>query len=255
MGIEAICRWGEKILACRDYPSAKEQFGEWQREVRSALDGSGLSESRKREIGVKLHFVENEFSMEDSRRELDRAIRGTVEALGGLAQRLEESFTGPMAELIVQKILRNFYLYIRTMYQTEVHKKATIGKELLEQIQIGNEYDVQRMLLAIIRPVFPAARAEVVSDNGYSGMRCDLYIDEYDLAIEVKCTRKNMTEKMLTEQLGADGFLYDYHTIYMLIYDKEGIVENPAAFENMLKREYDRDGRQVRAFVVQPATL
>lgn len=64
-----------------------------------------------------------------------------------------------------------------------------------------------------------------------------------------------MTEKMLTEQLGADGFLYDYHTIYMLIYDKEGIVENPAAFENMLKREYDRDGRQVRAFVIQPATL
>ena len=166
MGIEAICRWGEKILACRDYPSAKEQFGDWQREVRSALDGSGLSESRKREIGVKLHFVENEFSMEDSRRELDRAIRGTVEALDGLAQRPEESFTGPMAELIVQKILRNFYLYIRTMYQTEVHKKATIGKELLEQIQIGNEYDVQRMLLAIIRPVFPAARAEVVSDNG-----------------------------------------------------------------------------------------
>ena len=52
MGIEAICRWGEKILACRDYPSAKEQFGDWQREVRSALDGSGLSESRKREIGV-----------------------------------------------------------------------------------------------------------------------------------------------------------------------------------------------------------
>ena len=28
MGIEAICRWGEKILACRDYPSAKEQFGD-----------------------------------------------------------------------------------------------------------------------------------------------------------------------------------------------------------------------------------
>lgn len=81
---------------------------------------------------MKLHFVENEFSMEDSRREMDRAIRGTVEALDGLAQRPEESFTGPMSELIVQKILRNFYLYIRTMYQTEVHKKATIGKELLE---------------------------------------------------------------------------------------------------------------------------
>ena len=41
----------------------------------------------------------------------------------------------------------------------------------------------------------------------------------------------------------------------MLIYDKEGRVENPAAFDNMLKREYDYDGRQVRAFVIQPATL
>ena len=121
MGIEAICRWGEEILACRDYLSAKEQFGDWQREVKSALDGSGLPESRKREIGVKLHFVENEFSVEDSKRELDRTIRGTVEALGGLAQRPEESFPGPMAELIIQKILRNFYLYVRTMYQAEVH--------------------------------------------------------------------------------------------------------------------------------------
>ena len=38
MGIEAICRWGEEILACRDYLSAKEQFGDWQRVVKAVLD-------------------------------------------------------------------------------------------------------------------------------------------------------------------------------------------------------------------------
>ena len=41
----------------------------------------------------------------------------------------------------------------------------------LKKIQIGNEYDLQRMLYALLVPIFPLIRQEAESDNGYGGMR------------------------------------------------------------------------------------
>ena len=70
--------------------------------------------------------------------------------------------------------------------------------EHLNEFSVGSKYDIQRMLYAWLRPVFPTVRTEVNSDNGYSGMRADLYLEEYDLIIEVKCTRPSMSEKTLT---------------------------------------------------------
>ena len=64
-----------------------------------------------------------------------------------------------------------------------------------------------------------------------------------------------MTEKELIEQLGADGFHYSVKTLYMFVYDKEGIIKNVPAFENAFKRERRTDGKRVRAVVIQPIQL
>lgn len=76
---------------------------------------------------------------------------------------------------------------------------------------INNEYDLQRMLYSIILPIFPTIRSEAYNDNGYGGMRADTYLEVYSLIIEIKCSRNNMIEKKIVEELGADGFHYwDY---------------------------------------------
>lgn len=60
------------------------------------------------------------------------------------------------------------------MYEAPVHGKAAITKEKLDEIKIGNEYDVQRILFSLIKPIFPEARLEVSDDNGYGTSRYDM---------------------------------------------------------------------------------
>ena len=107
---------------------------------------------------------------------------------------------------------------------------------VLDSIQIGNEYDLQRMLYAILRPLFPSIRQEVNSDNGYGGMRADLYLDSCNLIIETKCTRDSMSERQLTEELGADSFHYPADNICFFIWDRSKIIKNPEAFKNKFEK-------------------
>jgi hypothetical protein len=69
------------------------------------------------------------------------------------------------------------------MYQEKVHGNGTIKKEDLDAIQIGNEYDMQRILYSLIRPIFPTAKVEVSDDAGYNAIRYDIKIDEYNIVI------------------------------------------------------------------------
>jgi len=131
------------------------------------------------------------------------------------------------ASTIIRKILRNFHKHIEAMYQDEVHGNGTIKKEDLDKIKIGNEYDVQRILYSLIKPIFPDARLEVVNDAGYNSVRYDIVIDEYGIVVEVKCTRENMTERKLTEELGADSFHYKADQLFLFIFDKVKLIKNP----------------------------
>lgn len=157
--------------------------------------------------------------------------------------------------IIIRRILQNFYKHIQTMYQEEVHGNGTIKKEALDAIQIGNEYDVQRILYSLIRPIFPTARLEVSDDAGYKAVRYDIKIDEYNIVIEVKCTRKSMTERNLTEELGSDAFHYNADYIFFFIYDKENIIKNVDAYIRNYKREKSRFGTNVEAIVNQSINI
>ncbi|SJU05230.1 Uncharacterised protein [Clostridioides difficile] len=44
------------------------------------------------------------------------------------------------------------------MYLDTVHGKGNITNQQLENIKIGNEYDVQRILFSLIKPIFPNAK-------------------------------------------------------------------------------------------------
>ena len=82
-------------------------------------------------------------------------------------------------------------------------------------------------------------------------MRADLYLDLYNLIIEIKCTRKSMSEKQLIEELGADAFHYCADIIYFLVFDETGIIKNSEAFKKAFEREPKKDGKAVKVFILQ----
>lgn len=161
------------------------------------------------------------------------------------------NFSKENALLIIERILTNFDKFISALIDEPVHGSAGVSQVDWNVVSIKNEYDVQRMLYAWLRPLFPTIRSEVYSDSGYVGMRADLFLDDYDLIIEVKCTRKNLNQKKLYEEISSDGWNYRADNVYIYIYDKMNIIKNKDAFEKSFRNHSTRDKRY-RAFVTKP---
>lgn len=117
---------------------------------------------------------------------------------------------------------------------------------------IRNEYDVQHLLFAYIRPLYPTARAEVSEDTGYNTVRVDIALDAKNV-IEVKCTRKGMAQKKLIEEIEADMVHYSAECIYFFIYDKEKIIENPLNFRNTYEKKVAN--KRIHIIIHQPKIL
>jgi len=235
-------------------------FKVWQIAIDTTLQQQGILKDKIDNIKVNMHYKQNKFSEEESKKKLADIIQNTILLLNQLEQTSieiaqEVELSEVMALTIIRKILVNFHLHIKEMYQEKVHGNGTFKQEDLGKIIIGNEYDVQRMLYSLIRPIFPSARLEVNGDTGYSGMRYDIFIENYDTIIEVKCSRPSMKERDLTEELGADGFNYKAKYLIMFIYDKDVIIKNTEAFKIAFKRDVKCFDKNIEVFILQPISL
>lgn len=252
---DQLIKQGYQLLEENDYSKLKSAFSEWNHRILAYSYEIEFPKERISEIKVRAHFVENEYSEIDSMKSIKNSIRDILNLLLYAPSVSERYFTLKETRKIIERILQNFPLFMKTMYQQEFHKRSSLSQEALRDIQIRNEYDVQHILYAIFRTIFPDIRKEVNSDNGYGGMRADLFLENLDIIIEVKCTRSSMNEKQLTEELGADAFHYKPKILYLFIYDKEGIIKNPEAYKNSFKRTYEQDRKEVQAFITQPLQL
>ncbi|WP_300347748.1 hypothetical protein [Clostridium sp.] len=155
--------------------------------------------------------------------------------------------------LILKRILNNFYSHIKSMYIDKVHGRGTIKQENLEKIKIGNEYDVQRILYSLIKPIFPDARTEVVDDESVTSVRYDIEIESCNTVIEVKCTRPSLSERNLNEELGADSFHYSRKNIMFFIYDKENIISNIEEYKKVYNNKFNN--KLLDIVIIQPVNL
>ena len=150
------------------------------------------------------------------------------------------------------KILENFYMFLEALLERVPDKRGGIQQEKLALLKIENEYDVQHLLYASIKSLYPMARIEVSEDSGYGTVRTDIFIDT-EHVIEVKCTRKNMKLKKLVEEIEADMVHYGAENIYFLIYDKEKIIENPMVFKKTYEEKIK--GKNIHIIIHQPKLL
>lgn len=255
MKMKELVQEGWKLLDITNDEKLKEEYDSWCRKVKDFLNQNGFSKEKVHEIQIKMWYKANEFSKEDTHKSIITAIKDTIVCLEAIDIIQETVISKEVGIMLIEQILNNFYLYYRSMFQNQLHGKATLSMDDLKKIQVGNEYDLQRMVYALLVPVFPLIRQEVESDNGYGGMRADLYLEEYDLIIETKCTRGSMTEKKLIEELGADGFHYQAKRVFFFVYDKNNIIKNLDAFKAAFVREQEKDGKNIKVIVLQSVQL
>lgn len=197
------------------------------------------------EIERRAYYLSNDFSQKDTKEKIEQAKKRVQEYI-------DEWMNLSMKDRWLVDILDNFYLFLEGLIEREPHKMGGIQKEQLELLKIKNEYDVQHLLFAYLRPLYPMVRTEVSEDTGYNTVRVDIVLDIKNV-IEVKCTRKGMAQKKLIEEIEADMVHYSADNIYFFIYDKEKIIDNPLGFKKTYEKKVTN--KQIHIIIHQPKIL
>lgn len=214
-------------------------------DLRIYLKNLGMDPQLLIELERRAYYLSNEYSERDTKKRMEDAKRRVLEFLADIMD-------NHVNKSLICEVLENFYLFLENLLEREPHKKAGIRKSTLECFKIANEYDVQHLLYAYLKPLYPMARLEVNEDTGYAAVRVDIFLDA-DNVIEIKCTRKGMALKKLIEEIEADMVHYSAKNIYFFLYDKEKIIENPFN----LKKAYEEKMKDKNIHIVihQPKIL
>lgn len=246
MNRDKLIEIGLELEHIAEYNELCEQFEEWRSDVLRYIETTGGDSHSCR---VLLHIVDTPFGAEEIKKEAYiSSIRKTIKYLEELD--VKKECVNPLEVMI-----NNFGLYLQNMYDVVPENKATLQKNLLEQIVINNEYDLQHIMYAMVKTLYPSARREVNQDMGYGTVRFDIIIEEIDTVIELKCTRKDHSDKSLCRELGEDGYFYKCAHLIIYIYDKERIVSDVTNFIRALERTKENAGKEVRVFVEQNKNL
>ena len=197
------------------------------------------------ELEQQAFYMKNDYSDKDNTDKRNEAKRKVLNYIEGIMSN-KTNYDN------LTNILENFYFFIEALLERAPDKRGGIQREELEKIKIKNEYDVQFLLYAYLKPIYPMARTEVSDDTGYNTVRVDIELNPNNV-IEVKCTRDNMQCKKLVEEIEADMIHYNYENIYFFIYDKSKIIDNPSKFKSTYERKVN--DKNVHIIIHQPKML
>ena len=242
MNKESLIQKGLELLSA-DIEKVISGYEEWKEEV---LRFVGDKDSR---VALSLHVVNAPYGTKEERKEkYQSCIQKAIRIMS------EESEVKTESDAL-ESILSNFGLYLKNMFLAEPENKATLKSEILQQIHIENEYDVQHIMYAVIKALYPSARREVNQDTGYGTVRYDIVIEEIDTVIEIKCTRKDHTDSKLCRELGEDGYFYKCSRLVIYVYDKHQKIADVGSFVKALERTREAAGKEVKVFVEQVREL
>lgn len=161
--------------------------------------------------------------------------------------------------------LKNAKTYLEKGYISIEQKKEIEVEDVLERIfirfhkvarqlrdrynnkptlEIEDEYDVQDLLHALLQLYFDDIRAEEWTPS-YAGKcaRVDFLLKNEKVVIEVKKTRKGLSEKEVGDQLIIDVDRYNAHPdckkLVCFVYDPEGRIGNPNGLMSDLNKQHE----------------
>lgn len=125
-----------------------------------------------------------------------------------------------------------------------VCRQLKVRREKRQTLEISDEYDVQDLLRSLLKIFFDDVRPEEWSPS-YAGKssRSDFLLKKERIVIECKKTRKSLTGKEVGDELIIDSRRYATHpdcdVLICLVYDPDGLIDNPTGLESDLSGEYD----------------
>lgn len=246
MNKEGIISQGNELLKIIELAVLRERFEVWKDTV---LDYARYDNDFLIRCKMQLHvgdtaFEPNELVMKKYRESINRTL-----------EIVKNQNTTDKSGNAIESIIGNFALFLKYMFRTKPENRATLAYDLLKNIEINNEYDVQHIMYAAVKALYPSARREVNQDTGYGTVRYDIAIKDIDTVIEIKCTRADHTEKKLLQELGEDGYFYKCSKLIMYIYDKNNIIKDVNNFKETLCRTREQAGKEVVVFVEQQNDL
>lgn len=179
------------------------------------------------------------------RGEFDRVYKRTIELkTAKLKAWLNELKEFPPQDVSFQKdvtwaneqielLMRRFDLIVKQLRQRHDSR---------DTIDVEDEYDVQDLFHALLNLYFDDIREEEWTPSyGGSSSRIDFLVKEFSIAIEIKMTRKQLTNKECSQQLAIDKDHYRNHPSVKLlicfVYDPKSFIKNPRGFEKDLLQD------------------
>lgn len=243
MNKEELIKNGAELEKISEFSDFCQNYENWKTEVLHYVSENHLHTEQYKML---LYAVHTPFeSTEETLKKYRYCIKKTIISLQ------KEPECKKYHDDILEIVIKNFGLYLQNMFFELPGNKATLKKESLRQIVICNEYDLQHIMYAVIKTLYPSARREVYQDIGYGADRCDIWIEEEDTIIELKCTRADHTENKLFRELGEDAFFYRCSKLIFYIYDKQSIIRDINNFSKALERDKLSGGKEVKVYVEQ----
>jgi hypothetical protein len=105
-----------------------------------------------------------------------------------------------------------------------------------QTLDVSDEYDVQDLLHGLLRIFFDDVRSEEGTPSCASkATRMDFLLKREEIVIEVKMTRKGLSDKEVADQLILDIERYRSHpnckTLVCFVYDPENRISNPSGLQ------------------------
>ncbi len=122
-----------------------------------------------------------------------------------------------------------------------------------DTIVVNDEYDVQDLFHSILKIQFDDIRAEEYTPSYAGGStRVDFLLKKEKIVIEIKKTRKGLTDKEVGNQLILDSQHYRVHPdckrLICFVYDPENKIRNPRGLESDLN-ELSNEELIVEAYI------
>ena len=163
-----------------------------------------------------------------------------ISILSGLVEYIEKDIifikedNNQFSEANLKRIMERFHKVVRQLRARHENRST---------IDIEDEYDVQDLLHALLMLEFDDIRAEEWTPS-YMGKsaRMDFLLKKEKIVIEVKKTRKGLSDKEIGDQLIVDVDRYKVHPdcsrLICFVYDPEGRIGNPIGLMNDLKDKH-----------------
>ena len=127
----------------------------------------------------------------------------------------------------------------------------------IQPLTFENEYDVQDLLHALLRPWISDIRPEEFTPS-YAGSstRMDFLLPAHELVIETKIVRDRTHAKKIGDELIIDIEHYRKHpnckTLWCVVYDPDHLITNAPGLKNDLEgqRKSKNDEVTVKAFIL-----